>query len=188
MDKAIDIVVLGCGGSGGTPLTGGHWGACDPTEPRNRRTRASIAIQSQDTTIVIDSGPDFREQTIREDLGKIDAIIYTHDHADHVNGIDDVRYAAIKRRINGEDDYIMPIYGTDNTLNSLKNKFDYMFKTSDDGLYIPLIEPKSFVASDALCIGELEIHSFAQIHGSIESVGFRVGDVGYSTDASQHGL
>jgi phosphoribosyl 1,2-cyclic phosphate phosphodiesterase len=184
MDKTIEIIVLGCGGSGGVPLVTGHWGACDPLEPKNRRTRPSIAIKSYDKTIVIDTGPDFHGQTLRENIDKIDAIIYTHDHADHVNGIDDVRYAAIKRRINGIDDFMMPIYATKLTLGTLEKRFDYMFKTSDDGLYVPLIEPNIIEETGTLQFGDIKIDYFPQIHGRGVSLGFRIGNIGYSTDAS----
>ncbi len=182
----IEIIVLGCGGSGGTPLAGGHWGDCDPTEPKNTRTRASIAIRTAHTCVVIDTGPDFRAQTIREDLGKIDAIIYSHAHADHINGIDDVRYAAIKRRINGENEFTMPIYAASESMAQIQKSFEYMFKTSDDGLYYPLIKPNLFNSGDILTINDLKIETFLQIHGSGASIGFKIGGIGYSTDVSDY--
>ena len=184
MTTECEIIILGCGGSGGTPLACGHWGNCDITNPKNRRTRPSISIRTARTCLIIDTGTDFREQTIRENIDSIDAILYTHDHADHVNGFDDVRYTAIKRRINGESDYIMPIYATVDTMASLRHRFEYMFRTSDDGLYIPLIYPNVIKDSGTVSIGDISVSIFNQIHGAGSSLGIRVGDIGYTTDAS----
>lgn len=182
--KNVEIIVLGCGGSGGVPFATGHWGRCNPETLQNRRTRASIAIRTERTCVIVDSGSDFREQVNRENIQKIDAVIYTHDHADHVNGIDDVRYAAIKRRINGEDNYIMPIHGDEDTLNSIKERFPYMFRTSKDGLYFPLVAPQTVEKNEVLSIGDLNIQSFIQVHGNGQSLGYRIGDIAYSTDVS----
>jgi len=184
MDSA-EIIILGCGGSGGTPLVGNHWGNCDPTESKNNRTRPSIAIRTAETTVVIDTGADFRTQINRENIGNIDAIVYSHAHADHINGFDDVRYASIKRRINGEDDYMMPIYAEQTTLNNIQSIFPYMFKVSDDGLYRPLIQDNVIEYGDTLTINDITIQIFNQIHGAGQSMGFRIGDVGYSTDVSE---
>ena len=178
-----EITILGCGGSGGTPLACGHWGNCDENEPKNRRTRASIAIRTARTTLVIDTGPDFREQSILEGLSDIDGIVYTHDHADHVGGFDDVRYAAIKRRINGDPHFIMPVYADEKTMNSLQKRFDYMFEISPDGLYIPLIKP-NLITTGQFQSGDITIDIISQIHGAGSSLGFKIGDIGYSTDAS----
>lgn len=180
----IEIIVLGSGGSGGVPFATGHWGRCDPNTPQNKRTRPSIAIKTQSTCVVIDSGADFREQINREGIDSIDAILYTHDHADHVNGIDDVRYAAIRRRINGDDEYVMPLYGNVDTLNCIKQRFAYMFKTSQDGLYFPLVQPKIISENAIIKVGDLEIQSVTQIHGAGKSFGYRIGDIAYSTDVS----
>ena len=179
------ITILGCGGSGGTPLATGYWGICDPHEPRNIRTRASIAIRTEHTCVVIDSGPDFRTQTLREDIEKIDAVVYTHHHGDHVNGIDDLRYVAIKQRKIQDDESIrVPIYADDYTLNDLQSRFHYMFNNSPDGLYVPLIEPHLIDDHADIIIGDLALKSFIQTHGKGRSLGFRIGNVGYSTDVS----
>lgn len=181
----IEITILGCGGSGGTPLACGHWGCCDPNETRNNRTRPSIAIRTAETCVVIDTGPDFRQQTLRENLSVIDAIIYSHPHADHINGIDDVRYAAVKRRINGDSDFKMPTYAENATLDKIKEIFPYMFKTSDDGLYVPLLDTNIIDYGQSIQIKDISIQTFVQTHGSGHSMGFKVGDIGYSTDVSQ---
>ena len=179
-----EIKILGCGGSGGVPLATNFWGDCNPNNPKNRRTRSSIAISTKTTTIVIDTGPDFHYQTLNNNIDNIDAIIYTHDHADHVNGIDDVRYLAIKKRIFGDQDYMVPIYADKQTLDSLKTRFGYMFRTSDDGLYVPLIKPNIIKTNDKVVIKDIELQSFVQTHGKGKSLGFIIGDVAYSTDVS----
>jgi phosphoribosyl 1,2-cyclic phosphate phosphodiesterase len=179
------ITILGCGGSGGTPLITNYWGNCDPNEPKNARTRPSLAIETDSTTVIIDTGADFRAQTIRENITKIDAVIYSHAHADHIMGMDDLRYAAIKRRIHGEEEFILPIYANEMTFIEMKKAFGYMFKTSDDGLYIPLIDETIFETGQNLSIGNLQLGTFKQIHGAGQSVGFRLGDIGYSTDISE---
>jgi phosphoribosyl 1,2-cyclic phosphate phosphodiesterase len=185
MTKTAKITILGCGGSGGVPLATGYWGLCDPNNIRNRRTRASIAIQTDNTTVVIDSGPDFREQTIINNIHNINAIFYTHPHGDHVNGIDDLRYCAIKQRIQGQDDAKISIYADDYTLNDMKNRFAYMFQTSPDGIYIPLLDEHILEPVDSKIInGELTIRNFTQVHGATHSLGYCIGDVTYSTDVS----
>ena len=85
------LIHLGCGTSSGVPRIGGDWGACDPTDPRNRRSRAAILVRSDTTTILVDTGPDMRTQLLAAGVGTIDAVIWTHDHADHTHGIDDLR-------------------------------------------------------------------------------------------------
>ena len=181
-----EIIILGCGGSGGVPLATGYWGNCNPDNPKNRRTRSSIAIRTERTCVVIDSGPDFHAQTITHSINNIDSIIYTHDHADHINGIDDVRYLAIKQRIAGESDYIFPIYADHPTLDAIENRFDYIFNASKDGLYIPLLE-KNYISDnyDQISIGDICFKPFEQIHGSGRSLGFIINNkVAYSTDVS----
>jgi phosphoribosyl 1,2-cyclic phosphate phosphodiesterase len=92
----MKVTVLGCGNSGGTPLIGNNWGKCDPEEPKNRRGRCSVAVQTDATTIIVDTGPDFREQLNRENITEIDHVLYTHPHGDHLHGIDKYQYMAIK--------------------------------------------------------------------------------------------
>lgn len=179
------ITILGCGGSGGTPLATGYWGLCDPSEPKNTRTRASIAIRTEKTCVVIDTGPDFRLQTLRENIDRIDAVFYTHFHGDHVNGIDDLRYVAIKRRINGEEGYQIPVYMDQTTYDDLKIRFGYMFSESPDGLYQPLLDVHIIDENMSnIIIGDITLQPFVQTHGRGRSLGYKIGDVGYSTDVS----
>jgi phosphoribosyl 1,2-cyclic phosphate phosphodiesterase len=178
------VTILGCGGSGGVPLATGYWGKCNPNNPKNRRRRASIAIQNEKTCIVIDSGPDFHEQTLIHNISHIDAVLYSHDHADHINGLDDVRYLAIKQRIQGRKDYKFPIYSDKKTLEGIIKRFDYLFRDDPNGLYIPLIESKAIEYDEELNIGHINLKMFRQIHGFGHSNGFIIGDLAYSTDVS----
>ena len=123
----ITVTILGCGGSAGVPLIGGadgrgEWGACDPNEPRNRRTRSSILIEGdQGQRLLVDAGPDMRAQFLAAGIGAVEAILFTHHHADHVMGTDETR---VLNRITGKP---LPIYGMARTLDNLKQRFDYAF-------------------------------------------------------------
>lgn len=172
----MKLHMLGSGTSSGVPRIGNDWGACDPGDPRNRRTRASIIVQSETTTILVDTSPDLREQLLAADIGAIDAILWTHDHADHCHGIDDVRQLFHAR---GSP---VPGYAFAETMTSLHARFGYAFLGRDG--YPPTIE--AHVLSDDLVIGDIRISAVAQPHGNIYSAGFRFdaeqGSIGYSTD------
>lgn len=172
----MKIRILGCGSSGGVPLVTGEWGHCDPNEPRNRRTRVSVAVQEGDTTLVIDTSPDFRYQLLRANIFQIDAVLYTHDHADHTHGIDDLRpmhYAKGNQ---------IPIYADENTLQGLKERFPYIFRhpTEVPELYKGFAEPR--IITGPFQVGNLEVIPFEQDHGYQTTLGYRIGDFAYSTD------
>ncbi|NBX67059.1 MAG: MBL fold metallo-hydrolase [Proteobacteria bacterium] len=176
------VKILGCGGSGGVPLVTNHWGACDPSNPKNRRMRASIAIEQNGKTIVIDTGPDFREQTIKCGIKKIDAVLYTHGHSDHTNGIDELRYVSIlaKQKV--------PIWADDGTMQELQSRFAHIFIASADGVYDQVVTPHVFAHDHygkPLDILGVPVIPFWQKHGTNgRSLGFRFGDFAYSTDVS----
>lgn len=173
------ITILGAGNSAGVPAIGNHWGACDPAEPRNRRTRPSIAIRTPQGLVVVDTGPDFREQVNRAGLGRIDAILYTHAHGDHVNGIDELRILSYRQKMN------IPVFGTGETLDALQARFAHMFAGSADGLYKPVVRPMMIQPNDfgqTLNIGGVPLRVFEQDHGTCISLGVRLGDFGYSCD------
>ncbi|MBU6235920.1 MAG: MBL fold metallo-hydrolase [Alphaproteobacteria bacterium] len=176
------LTIMGCGGSGGVPLATNYWGACNPANPRNRRMRASVAVTNGDKTIVVDTGPDFREQTIRYGLKTVDGVLYTHGHSDHTNGIDELRYVSIlaKQRV--------PIWADDATLQELQSRFSHIFLESADGIYQPVVTPHIFTNSQygkTVDILGMPVVPFWQKHGvSGRSLGFRFGDIAYSTDVS----
>lgn len=172
----MKAIILGCGASGGVPLITGSWGTCDPANPKNKRTRASLLIQAEGQNFLIDTAPEMREQLIREKIHRIDAVLYTHDHADHVHGIDDLRqlYFTYKEKI--------PIYGDQKTLERLRISFSYLF---DSGPDVPKIYQSFLVTHEikpSFSLGALDIQCFEQDHGYSTSLGYRFGSLAYSTD------
>jgi phosphoribosyl 1,2-cyclic phosphate phosphodiesterase len=171
--------MLGCGTSSGVPRIGNDWGLCDPAEPKNRRRRVSLLVEHDGVRILVDTGPDLREQLLSADIDQVDAILFTHDHADHTHGIDDVRqiFHAVGRPI---DCYAHPA-----TWRVLKRRFDYVFEGR--GGYPPTC--KAHDLPDRLTFGDLSVTWFPQVHGDIESAGFRFGagsrSAVYSTDVSE---
>lgn len=132
----MKITILGCGGAGGVPTIGGHWGDCDPRNPKNERTRSSILVQQDDVTLLVDTSPDLRQQLLRANVKDITAILYTHSHADHTHGFDDIR--AINHMVRRA----IPIYGDENTLAELRERFAYAFRPLDaEAYYWPKVEP-----------------------------------------------
>lgn len=173
----LRVTILGCGGSGGVPLVGNVWGNADPTEPRNRRRRPSILVQNRDTTILVDTGPDMREQLNDAGVKRLDGVLYTHAHADHAHGIDDLR------AVNWLQHAPVQLYGDPKTMDILTRRFDYCFAAAEvkpPFFPRPVLIPN--VINGPLTIGSIEILSFVQDHGFSESLGFRFGPVGYSTD------
>ncbi|MGQ0527494.1 MAG: MBL fold metallo-hydrolase [Alphaproteobacteria bacterium] len=173
------ITVLGSGNSTGVPAIGNYWGACDPAEPRNRRTRCSLAVQSETTTLVIDTGPDFREQLNSAGISMIDAVLYTHAHGDHINGIDELRTLGMRAK------KLMPIYANKWSLDDLEVRFHYLFRGGKSEIYPPileshLIDEKQF--GKPVQVGDIIFTPFDQDHGTCNTVGFRFGDFGYSVD------
>ncbi|URW76610.1 MBL fold metallo-hydrolase [Sphingomonas donggukensis] len=172
----MKLRILGCGTSSGVPRIGGDWGACDPTEPRNRRTRVSVLVETATTRILVDTGPDLREQLLRAEVADVDAVIWTHDHADHCHGIDDLRQIYHARR--------SPVvgYARAATLEALRTRFDYAF--TGNGGYPPTVD--GAVLPDCLTVGDIRIRVVDQPHGSITSAGLRFDQGGkslvYATD------
>lgn len=182
----LEFVVLGSGSSGGVPRADGAWGACDPAEPRNRRTRCSFLVRRKaeeggpETTVLVDTSPDLRLQTVAADVRRIDAVLYTHDHADQAHGIDDVRAFVIS---SGQR---IPMYMDPATRDTLTRRFGYIFESRR--LYPALAEPRDLPPhGQAWSVdgpsGQVPVVSFDQDHGGgTRSVGYRFGDLAYSSD------
>jgi phosphoribosyl 1,2-cyclic phosphate phosphodiesterase len=189
MTVPLTFRILGCGSSPGVPRMGGDWGVCDPTNPRNRRRRASLLITRRDpdtggmTRVLIDTGPDLREQTLDADIDWVDGVVYTHPHADHIHGIDDLRSFVINRK------RIVDIYADEATLARLNQAFGYCFTTPPGSSYPPILRAHGITAGQGLTIegpgGPISLMPFLQEHGEITSLGFRIGDVAYSPDVSR---
>mgnify|MGYP005844489159 CR=1 FL=1 len=176
------VTILGCGSSGGVPRLGNHWGACDPHEPRNHRRRCSVMVEREGpggtTRVLIDSAPDLRAQLLDAGVGTLDAVIYTHDHADHVHGIDDLRMIVFNRREK------LPVWANGTTQNSLYSRFGYAFMQPESSAYPPILEMKT-INGDITIDGAGGALTFTPIpvnHGSIDVLGFRVGGLVYMPD------
>jgi phosphoribosyl 1,2-cyclic phosphate phosphodiesterase len=183
----LRVTVLGCGSSPGVPRIGGDWGACDPANPRNRRRRCSLLVERLDgagraTQVLIDTSPDLREQAIDAGLATLDGVLFTHPHADHIHGIDDLRGFVInmRRRVD--------IYADQPTLARLREAFGYCFETPPGSEYPPLVNAHEITAGTMVSIagpgGTIDALPVKQMHGRIASLGFRIGGVGYSPDVS----
>ncbi|MCE2964944.1 MAG: MBL fold metallo-hydrolase [Alphaproteobacteria bacterium] len=181
----IKVTILGCGGSGGVPLPGGadnrgFWGACDPLNPKNRRRRCSVYVEAQGTRLLIDTAPDLREQLLDNGLCGADAVLYTHDHADHCHGIDDLR------GLNFLANAALPAYGSPETMADLERRFSYVFAPlrAEHGHYKPTLTAHSVAPGVPFTVGNAEILSFYQNHGRVRSTGYRIGGFAYSTDTN----
>lgn len=179
----MKVTLLGTGGSAGVPMIGGadgsgDWGECDPAEPRNWRTRSSIVIESeQDQRLLVDTSPDMRSQLLHCRIPGIDAILFTHAHADHITGIDDVRI------LNRIADRPLAAYATAQTLDEITRRFGYAFRPWDPPhFYRPVLEAKTVNPGDILELAGLRVRLFNQNHGRVDTLGMRVGGFGYSTD------
>jgi phosphoribosyl 1,2-cyclic phosphate phosphodiesterase len=182
------FTLLGCSSSPGVPRINGDWGNCDPNNPKNRRTRASFLIEQigpdgGKTVIVVDTGPDFREQMIRSKVEFIDAVIYSHPHADHLHGIDDLRgyFHSQRKRI--------PIHVEPYTMARIEEGFGYCLKTPAGSNYPPIVEPVIIEDLDQPITvtgagGSISLLPLKQQHGDIISIGLRIGDVAYCCDVS----
>jgi phosphoribosyl 1,2-cyclic phosphate phosphodiesterase len=182
---AIRAILLGTGGSAGVPHIGGadgsgDWGACDPAEPRNRRTRSSVVLQEIGTggTLLVDTSPDMRAQLLDCRIARVDAVLFTHAHADHVLGIDDVR---LLNRVAGRP---LEAFGTAATLEEIEGRFAYVFRPwQPPGFYRPVLVARPVAPGETVMAGGLQLRCFDQDHGFTRSLGLRAGPLAYSTDA-----
>ncbi len=181
----LRFTILGCGSSGGVPRLGGHWGDCDPDNPRNRRRRCSLLVERDGpegtTTVLIDTSPDMRSQLLDSDTGRLDGVVYTHSHADHVHGIDDLRMIVFNMRDR------IPVYADGDTQNALLSRFGYAFVQPAGSPYPPILDLRSI--DGPLTIsgpgGDITLRPFEVNHGSMDALGFRIGDLAYLPDVAK---
>jgi phosphoribosyl 1,2-cyclic phosphate phosphodiesterase len=183
----LRLTILGCGSSPGVPRITGDWGACDPENPKNRRMRAAALVErispaGRRTTVVIDTGPDFRLQMLMAAVKRIDAVVYTHPHADHIHGIDDLRGYVLEQRQR------IDIHADDFTMLRLRDAFGYCFETPLGSSYPPILTPHLIDHACPVVIegegGAITFEPLPQIHGDITSLGFRIGPLAYCPDVS----
>lgn len=170
------VTILGCGGSGGVPLIGDYWGACNPENPRNRRLRVSALVEDKGVFLLLDTSPDLRQQALAAGIKRLDAVLFTHTHADHVHGIDDLR--PVNRLMKAPLD----IYGSPETLRDIQARFGYVFgaPAAGHGFYKPYLVPHE--VTGPFKVGHLDVVPFEQDHGFTKTTGYRIGDMAYSTD------
>ncbi len=174
----LEITILGCGSSSGVPAIGNNWGNCNPENPKNKRLRSSILIKSKDLSILVDATPDLRQQLLNANVTNLDAVLITHCHADHINGIDDFRFLNV---IMNKD---LDMYATRENIEEIRKRFSYVFEKlspkANGFYYKPCLIPNQI---DGLFkIKNIEILSFQQDHGFGESTGFRIKNFAYSSD------
>jgi phosphoribosyl 1,2-cyclic phosphate phosphodiesterase len=180
----LTVTILGCGSSGGVPRPALGWGACDPKNPKNRRRRCSLLVgrrhKDRWTRILVDTSPDLREQLIDADVDWLDAVLFTHQHADHTHGIDDLRALAIHRRRR------IDVYLDEITAKVVGSRFRYCFVTPPGSAYPPILNEHRLSPGEAVTVegegGPIIALPFLQDHGDIPSLGFRFGGLAYSSD------
>lgn len=178
------ITILGCGSSGGVPRLGGHWGACDPNEPRNRRSRCSALVErigpEGTTSVLIDTSPDMRQQLLDAEVGRLDAVLYTHSHADHVHGLDDLRMLVINMRQR------LPVWADDPTRAALLERFGYAFIRPEGSMYPPILDMHDIDGDVTIkgAGGTLTFTPFLVNHGGMDALGFKMNNVAYLPDVA----
>jgi phosphoribosyl 1,2-cyclic phosphate phosphodiesterase len=182
----LTFTILGCGSSGGVPRVGQGWGDCDPANPKNRRRRCSLLVERESvegrTTVLIDTSPDLRDQLLSENVTALDAVLYSHDHADHTHGIDDLRPLALIQRQR------IDVYADEITSKLLHERFGYCFATPAGSEYPPILTEHRMQEGHPVTVsgkgGEIEALPFPMQHGTSQALGFRIGSIAYSCDVS----
>ncbi len=180
----LRFTILGCGSSGGVPRLGGHWGDCDPENPKNTRKRCSMMVErittDGTTRVLIDTTPDMRQQLLDANVGHLDAVAYTHAHADHVHGIDDLRMIVFNQRRR------LPVWADGDTQNDLYSRFGYAFIQPDDSPYPPILDMHTIKGDFTITGkgGDITLTPFTVNHGSIDALGFRINDLAYLPDVA----
>jgi phosphoribosyl 1,2-cyclic phosphate phosphodiesterase len=182
----LSFTILGCGSSGGVPRVGQGWGACDPNNPKNRRRRCSLLVEktagASRTTLLVDTSPDLREQLLGAEVKRLDGVIFTHEHADHTHGIDDLRPLALVQRQR------IDTYLDARTSDFLHRRFSYCFKTPEGSEYPPILKEHRIEAGKRVVIegegGAIEALPFKLAHGNSFALGLRFGGLAYTPDVS----
>jgi phosphoribosyl 1,2-cyclic phosphate phosphodiesterase len=181
----LNFTILGCGSSMGVPRAALGWGACDPSNPKNRRRRCALlvtrtSVQAEHTHVLVDCTPDLREQLLEADVDRVDAVLITHEHADHTHGIDDLRPLFVKNR------HRVPVYLDEPTAKMMRVRFAYCFASPPGSYYPPIADERLLVPGRPVTIegkgGTIDALPMLQEHGDIASLGFRFGNVAYSAD------
>jgi phosphoribosyl 1,2-cyclic phosphate phosphodiesterase len=182
----LKVTILGCGSSGGVPRPALGWGACDPSNPRNRRRRTSLLVEQRNavgvTRVLVDTSPDLREQLLDAEVDWLDGVLFTHEHADHTHGIDDLRALFIHRRKR------VDVFLDKETSRVMHGRFGYCFRSPPGSEYPPIVTEHRLVAARSVTIrgegGAITALPVLQEHGDIASLGFRFGSLAYSCDLS----
>jgi phosphoribosyl 1,2-cyclic phosphate phosphodiesterase len=180
----LKFTILGCGSSGGVPRPGTGWGDCNPNNPKNRRRRTSLLVERRNgvgvTRVLIDTSPDLREQLLDTEVDRLEAVLYTHEHADHTHGIDDLRGLFIHNRKR------VPVWLDERTSRLVHERFDYCFASPPGSEYPPIVRENRMVAGEPVTVegagGVITALPILQEHGDIPSLGFRFGRLAYSCD------
>lgn len=181
---SLTLTILGCGSSGGVPRIGGDWGRCDPDNPKNRRRRCSVLLTKTDsagaTQVLIDTSPDMREQMLTSEVRHLDGVLFTHEHADHTHGIDELRAFFLMGRRK------VPVWADEMTGQMLMNRFPYCFYTSPGSDYPSILTLNRLVPGTAVKLdgagGAIAALPFKLHHGNIDALGFRIGKTAYTPD------
>ena len=184
MTDTLTFTILGCGSSGGVPRLGGHWGDCDPKNPKNRRQRCSLLVERTSsngtTTVLVDTSPDLRNQLLEQGVGRLDGVIYTHSHADHVHGIDDLRMVVFNMRER------LSVWADGPTQDALLSRFGYVFVQPEGSPYPPILNLHTIDGDTVIdgAGGGITFAPFEVVHGSMDTLGFRVNNVVYLPDVA----
>ncbi len=179
----LTFTILGCGSSGGVPRLGGVWGDCDPANPKNRRRRCSMLVTRKTTEgatrVLIDTSPDMREQLLDANVAALDAVVYTHSHADHMHGIDDLRQVVFNQ---GQR---LPVWADGPTQEALLSRFGYAFVQPEGSPYPPILDLHTIDGPVTIpgAGGPVTLVPFRADHGSMDALGFRIGPLAYLPDA-----
>lgn len=173
------VVILGSGTSAGVPTLGCECAVCSSSDPHNKRMRASIYLESDDTKLLVDCGPDFRTQAILRGVKDVDSVLLTHTHSDHINGLDDLR------AFNMVHGHPITVYGTEASLTDVRTRFAYCFVPPPPGGGIPNLKLETMTPGKAFKVGSIDVLPLTIYHGRMPIVGFRFGNFAYFTDVSK---